>query len=115
MSEQVSSVLRTLQHARFRSEYVFLNTVGRRIVTNFDMHFRKIVRHAGLVDDHGKPRFSVHDLRRSCATELLRRGVNPKVVQKMLGHASIQTTMAHYVGVSDKDLRDAVKRFDKTG
>ena len=70
---------------------------------------------AGLVDGHNKPRFSTHDLRRSCATELLRRGVNPKVVQKMLGHASIQTTMAHYVGVSDKDMKDAVKRLEKTG
>ena len=70
---------------------------------------------AGLIDEQKKPRFSIHDLRRSCATELLRRGVSPKVVQKMLGHASIQTTMAHYVGVNDKDLRDAVKRLEKIG
>jgi len=115
MTQQLISAVRILQLGMFRADHVFLNAWGRRIKTNFDLNFRKIVRRAGLIDEQDKPRFSAHDLRRSCATEMLRRGVHPKVVQKMLGHANIQTTMSHYVGVSDKDLRDAVKCFEKIG
>ncbi|MCP4713427.1 MAG: tyrosine-type recombinase/integrase, partial [Planctomycetes bacterium] len=76
MSKQVVLALRKLQLGMFRAEYVFLNARGRRIVSNFDSQFRRIVRRSGLVDEQGKPRFSAHDLRRSCATEMLRRGVH---------------------------------------
>jgi len=43
---------------------------------------------------NGKARFTIHDLRRSCATELLRRGVAPKT-QRILGHANLATTMKY--------------------
>ena len=34
-----------------------------------------------------------HDLRHTAATLLLGRGINPKIVSEMLGHASIQITL----------------------
>jgi integrase len=37
--------------------------------------------------EHPLSRF--HDLRHTCATLLLRQGVNPKFVQELLGHADI--------------------------
>ncbi len=37
-----------------------------------------------------------HDLRHTCATLLLAKGVHPKLVQALLGHASIGITMYHY-------------------
>jgi integrase len=37
-----------------------------------------------------------HDLRHTCATLLLREGVNPKVVSEMLGHTSITITLNTY-------------------
>ena len=67
---------------------------------------------SGPVDDDGRARFTVHDLRRSCAPELLRRGVAPKTVQRILGHANLTTTMKYYAAVTDKDLQSAMKRLE---
>jgi hypothetical protein len=37
-----------------------------------------------------------HDLRHTCATLLLGRGVHPKMVQHLIGHTSIQLTLDRY-------------------
>jgi integrase len=37
-----------------------------------------------------------HDLRYTCATLLLREGVHPKLVQELLGHATISQTLDTY-------------------
>ena len=37
-----------------------------------------------------------HDLRHTAATLLLARGVHPKLVQHLLGHASINMTLERY-------------------
>lgn len=56
---------------------------------------------------------SVHSLRHTTATRLIQRGVNPVVVQRFLGHASITTTM-RYVHVQDEDLLLAAKKLMPT-
>ena len=38
----------------------------------------------------------LHDLRHTCATLLLSRNVNPKIVSEMLGHANIAITLDTY-------------------
>ena len=40
--------------------------------------------------------FRFHDLRHTCATLLLRQGVNPKFVQEIRGHADISLTLNVY-------------------
>jgi integrase len=37
-----------------------------------------------------------HDLRHTCATLLLTKGVHPKIVSEMLGHSSIVITLDTY-------------------
>ena len=39
-------------------------------------------------------------------------GMQPKVLQKLLGHASIQTTMDKYVHVTDDSLTAGVWQFE---
>lgn len=49
-----------------------------------------------LLDRAGLPRIRFHDLRHTAATLLLGRGVNPKIVSEMLGHATIAITLDTY-------------------
>lgn len=52
------------------------------------------------------PWFTFHVTRHSCATRLVQRNVNLRVIQKYLGHRSIETTL-RYAQVSDDLLTNA--------
>jgi integrase len=49
-----------------------------------------------LLKKAGLPRIRLHDLRHTCATLLLSKGVHPKFVQELLGHATIAITLDTY-------------------
>jgi len=52
-----------------------------------------------------------HDLRHVTATLLLRAGVDAHRVQRILRHASVNTTLNTYGRLDVDDLRDAVNRL----
>ncbi|OIJ25224.1 tyrosine-type recombinase/integrase [Nocardioides luteus] len=58
--------------------------------------------------DH--PTLRVHDLRHTCASVWLGAGADPKVVQRILGHASATMTMDLYGHLIDQNLWDAAKK-----
>lgn len=51
---------------------------------------------APLLRKAGLPPIRFHDLRHTCATLLLSRNVHPKLVQEMLGHATVAITLDTY-------------------
>jgi len=59
---------------------------------------------AGLSDT-----FTIHSLRHTCATEMLRGGASIRHIQEMLGHASLVTTQI-YTRVVIDDLQKAHKK-----
>lgn len=63
--------------------------------------FRRVKARSGVRED-----LRFHDLRHTCATLLLREGVNAKVVSEMLGHASIAITLNTYSHVLP-DMQDS--------
>lgn len=71
---------------------VFATRVGTPI-HRANLHaesWKPLLRRAGVRD----VRF--HDLRHTCATLLLTKGVHPKIVSEMLGHSSIAITLDIY-------------------
>ena len=62
----------------------------------------------------GRPTLRVHDLRHSCASIWLGAGADPKVVQRILGHASAAMTMDLYGHLIDQNLWDAAERVGGT-
>ena len=75
--------------------------------SSYDTHLYK------LCDEAGIERFCMHALRHTYATRAIERGMQPKMLQKLLGHASIKTTMDRYVHVTDDSLTKAVQQFER--
>ena len=70
--------------------------------------FARILMRAGL---SAETRF--HDLRHTCATLLLSRNVNPKIVSEMLGHANISITLDTYSHVLPDMQEKAAKALEE--
>lgn len=67
--------------------------------------FQKYVLGAGV------PHISFHGLRHTFATTMLSNNVNPKIVQEMLGHATIKTTLDTYSHVLPNMQRSAAEQL----
>ena len=77
--------------------------------SSYDTHLYK------LCDEAGIERFCMHALRHTYATRAIESGMQPKVLQKLLGHASIKTTMDRYVHVTSESMDQAVQQFQLNG
>ena len=75
--------------------------------SSYDTHLYK------LCDEAGIKHFCMHALRHTYATRAIESGMQPKVLQKLLGHASIKTTMDRYVHVTNDSMSKAVLQFEK--
>ncbi len=80
------------------AEAVFLNARGGRLSRQGAWG---VVRRHALATGLGD-RLSPHVLRHSCATHLLDHGADVRVVQELLGHASITTTQRYTLVSSDR-------------
>jgi integrase/recombinase XerD len=81
---------------------VFCNHRGRRLTRQgVDLVVRRHARRRGL-----PAATSAHTLRHSCATHMLARGADVRVIQELLGHASVGTTQ-RYTKVAPAHLVEA--------
>ena len=85
--------------------WLFANTNGERLTAQA---YRKRLKTLSL---RIEPHLTPHRFRHSAATLLIEEGVDIRLVQRLLGHASIATTEI-YTKVSDNSLSSAITAAD---
>ncbi|MGX9134004.1 tyrosine-type recombinase/integrase [Rummeliibacillus sp. JY-2-4R] len=92
--------LRLMSGAKVKDYFIFIKETSFEPFRNSYVNevLTKLCRRFGL------PRITVHGLRHSCASLLFAAGVDIKVVQKLLGHAHIETTMNIYTHVTTEAI-----------
>lgn len=87
--------------------WLFANTNGERLTAQaYRKRLRTLSRSLRI-----EPHLTPHRFRHSAATLLIEEGVDIRLVQRLLGHASIATTEI-YTKVSDNSLSSAVTAAD---
>ena len=89
------------------SGYVFCNGIGEFLdESQLQLMYKRLLKRAML------PNIRFHDLRHSAATIMISMGVNPKVVQEILGHSNISMTMDTYAHVLPSMQQDAMEKLN---
>lgn len=88
ISTKLDKVLRSL-YSVSNSDYVFVNPKTGRPFVDLKKSFHSLLNKANIEN------FRFHDLRHTVATRLVERGIELVVVQEILGHSKIETTMRY--------------------
>jgi integrase/recombinase XerD len=70
--------------------------------------WQKLCQAAALIDDD-KPRYTLHQLRHTRGSELLAQGQPIEIVQRVLGHRDIRSTLL-YAELNEDEVRAALER-----
>lgn len=85
---------------------------NRKLRLDYDTlryHWAQACATVGLVAEGGEPRYTLHQLRHTRATELLASGVPEPLVQRALGHRDPRSTQ-RYAQLDDEELRKELSR-----
>lgn len=83
---------------------VFLSKVGKPIT---DESYSVVL--ANMSEMHDLPYISMHSLRHTFATRCIEGGMNPKILQGIMGHSTINMTMDLYVHVTEDEKRRQIE------
>lgn len=107
LSEKLLEILREYYKEYGPKEYLFEGQKGGKYSTS---SFNKLLK-AACKRARINKNITAHTLRHSYATHLLEKGTDIRVIQKLLGHNSIKTTML-YTQVSEPTMLNVKSPFD---
>ena len=88
-------------------DYVFADSIGNYILPNtLRKSFSKVLK------DNNIRHISFHGLRHTYATRLFEKGVSLKIIQKLLGHSSLEITADIYTHIIEGEKISAVQKLN---
>ncbi|KAB5486880.1 tyrosine-type recombinase/integrase [Flagellimonas hadalis] len=107
LSHKVLHMLRDYYREFVPKNYLFEGQKGGKYTSSSFNKLLKSAARRAKIDKH----ITAHTLRHSYASHLLEKGTDIRVIQKLLGHSSIKTTMI-YTQVSEPALLNVTSPFD---
>ena len=87
--------------------HVIVNSRQHTVLpSNFERSFQSILKRAEIAP------YGIHALRHTFASMLFSKGVDVKIVSKLLGHSSVKITYDTYVHLFEKDLERVTEVLD---
>lgn len=107
LTEEAKRILFEQKKRDIMSVYVFLTSINT-VITSIacDKELQKIKKKLGM------DVLSMHILRHTFATRCVEGGMNPKILQSLLGHSKISTTLDTYVHVTDEEKRSQIQKTE---
>lgn len=96
------------QAARFSKTHVFVTHANTPLRNNLLKRFYAICKRAGIEGAETGGSVDIHALRVSFITLSIEHGGNPKAVQAIVGHSSLEMTMNVYAKVTERGVREAI-------
>lgn len=118
---QMNAGIESVSNIDGYDDFIFINRYG--VVQNqgnLNKAIKRIMRDCNdeILEKYGAdsnpvllPHFSCHILRHTFATRLCESGINLKVIQSVLGHADVSTTMNIYVDVTNAMKKKEIAAF----
>ncbi|OJH41107.1 tyrosine-type recombinase/integrase [Cystobacter ferrugineus] len=98
-------------HRHLRGPYVFCQEGGQPLTAGMTEHrLERALSRAGITREQGFVTW--HDLRHTYGSHLAMRGVPLKVIQELMGHATIEMTM-RYAHLAPEARESAVQQLDR--
>lgn len=94
------------------TDFLFLNRKGySKVAIDYSTLFTRLVEKYNKCHDTELPHTTPHTLRHTFCTKLAQRNMNPKDLQYIMGHSSINITMNWYAHASIDSAKTEVKRL----
>ena len=95
------------------SDFLFLNKNGLpKIAANYDAMVKGLVRKYNKQHEEALPNVTPHTFRHTFCTRMAEAGMNPKALQYIMGHASIQMTLDYYAHASFESAKSEMERIE---
>ena len=112
LTQEAEAILLKIEESQKNSPkiYVFYNSNGSRIIEkSANKALKRIVRDKmGITES-----FTPHSLRHTFATRCAEMGMKPKVLQVILGHEDISTTLNLYVHSTKEEIFSEMSKMDE--
>ena len=94
------------------ADFLFLNQNGNpKVAVEYNLLFTRMVRKYNKHHEIPLPHITPHMLRHTFCTKLAQKNMNPKDLQYIMGHASINITMDWYAHSSIENAKTEIKRL----